>query len=1141
MKRVSLLPRQLVRAASPLVAAFVLLTAAPRTTRAQQEEQPQGGQQQGQRRGATAARPFGPLAYRPIGPYRGGRVDTVAGVPTQPFVYYFGAAGGGGVWKTTDGGVTWEPLGDQTFKTGSVGAIAVSESDPNVVYVGMGEETLRGNVAHGDGMYKSTDAGRTWKKIGLEETRHIGRIRVHPRNPDLVYVAAIGHCFGPNEQRGVFRSKDGGKTWEKILYRTAQAGADDLILDPSNPSIIYASFWQFIRKPWTFESGGPDSALFKSTDGGDTWTEITHAPGLPRGLVGKIGLAVSPANPDRVWALVEAEEGGVFRSDNAGRTWTKVNEQRNLRQRAWYYTRIYADPKNPETVYVLNTGMYRSNDGGRTFNPIGTPHGDNHDLWIAPDDPNRMIESNDGGANVSFNGGRTWTEQDQPTAQFYRVVLDDDFPYHVYGAQQDNSTVEIASRTEGFGIDRDAWWDVGGGESGWIAPKPTDSNVVFAGSYGGYLTRYDNRTKQLRAVNVWPENPMGWGAEGMKYRFQWNYPILFSPNEPNTLYAAGDHLFRSTNEGQSWEMISPDLTRNDKSKQGPGGGPITKDNTSVEYYDTIFTVAESPVQKGVIWTGSDDGLVQVTRDGGKSWTNVTPKQMPEWIQINSIEASPTDPATAYFAATMYKWDDFRPFLYKTNDYGKTWKKIDTGIPDGAFTRVIREDPARRGLLYSGTELGMFISFDDGEHWQPFQLNLPYVPITDLAIHKRDQDLVVATQGRSFWILDDLPVLHQLTDAMRAGGGETTLLKPEDTYRTPGAGGAPLPPTATVGQNPANGVVVYYYLKSRPTSDVTLEFFDPAGKSIRKYTARAPRQAGGAQGGAAGGVAGRPGASTAPGSAQVQQPPEEPQAPSGEEASEFVGRRGGGAARVSTDPGLNRFVWDMRYPDASTFPGMILWAGDVRGPKAVPGTYTVKLTAAGQTYTQTFEIKKDPRLSTTPEQFQKQLALSLKIRDKLTETHSAVAQIRDVKRQLADLLTRINDQPNAAPVVEAGRGLSAKLSSVEEELYQTKNQSSQDPLNFPIKLNNKLAALGSIVASADAEPTEQSYQLYDELAAKIDAQLKRLNQVMTTDLKSFNNLVRSSDIPAVIIRPAPGAAPAGGQPGDEQEEREDSQP
>ncbi|PYS77320.1 MAG: glycosyl hydrolase, partial [Acidobacteria bacterium] len=999
-------------------------------------------------------------------------------------------------------------------------------------YVGMGEETLRGNVSHGDGMYKSTDAGKTWKKIGLEDTRHIARVRVHPRNPDLVYVAAIGHCFGPNEQRGIFRSKDGGRTWEKILYRSPQAGADELVFDPTNASILYASFWQFIRKPWTFESGGQGSGLFKTTDGGDTWTELTRAPGLPRGTVGKIGVAVSPANPDRVWAIVEAEDGGIFRSDNGGRTWTKTNESRNLRQRAWYYTRIYADTQNPETVYVLNTGFYRSNDGGRTFNNISVPHGDNHDLWIAPGDAQRMIESNDGGANVSFNGGRTWTEQDQPTAQFYRVALDDDFPYHVYGAQQDNSTVAIASRTEDFGIGRDAWHDVGGGESGWIAPSPKDSNVVFAGSYGGYLTRYDHRTKQLRAVNVWPENPMGWGAEGMKYRFQWSYPILFSPNDPNTLYAAGDHLFRSTNEGQSWEMISPDLTRNDKSKQGPGGGPITKDNTSVEYYDTIFTVAESTVRKGVIWTGSDDGLVQVTRDNGKTWANVTPKEMPEWIQINSIEASPTDPATAYFAATMYKWDDFRPFLYKTNDYGKTWKKIDAGIPDGAFTRVIREDPARRGLLYAGTELGMYVSFDDGERWQPFQLNLPYVPVTDLAIHKRDKDLVVATQGRSFWILDDLPVLHQLTDAMRAGAGETTLLKPEDTYRTPGAGGVPLPPTATVGQNPPNGVAVYYYLKLKPTSDVTLEFLDPAGKSIRKFTARVPRPAPTP----AGGTAGQPGASTAPGSAQVQQPPEQPQAPSGEESSEFGGR-GGAPPRVTTDPGLNRFVWDMRYLDAARFPGMILWAGDVRGPKAVPGTYQVKLTAGGQTYTQTFEIKKDPRLSTTSEEFQKQMALSLKIRDKLTETHNALAQIRDVKRQLGDLLTRVGDQPNAKPVVDAGRELNAKLSAVEEELYQTKNQSSQDPLNFPIKLNNKLAALGSIVGSADSQPTEQSYQLYDEMAAKIDAQLQRLNQVMTADLKSFNNLVRSSDIPAVIVKPSPAAVSSAGQPGGDNHEDE----
>jgi photosystem II stability/assembly factor-like uncharacterized protein len=1094
----------------------------PAASRAQQ-----AGAQAPAQNNSPARRPFAPLAYRQIGPFRGGRSAAVAGVASQPFVYYFGATGGG-VWKTSDGGVTWEPLGDGTFKTGSVGAVAVAESDPNVVYVGMGEQTLRGNLSHGDGMYKSTDAGKTWKKLaGLDDTRHISRVRVHPRNPDLVYVAAIGHAFGPNEQRGVFRSKDGGKTWEKILYRGPQAGGIDLTFDPTNAGVLYASLWQVVRKPWTFESGGPASGLFKSTDGGDTWVDITRNAGLPRGTVGKIGVAASAAAPERVWALVEAEDGGVFRSENGGATWAKVNESRTLRQRAWYYTRIYADPLNPETVYVLNVGFHKSSDGGRTFAQVATPHSDNHDLWIAPDDANRMIEGNDGGANVSFNGGRSWTEQDQATAQFYRVTTDDDFPYHIYGAQQDNSTIKIRSRTEEFGIGADAWHDVGGGESGWIAPKPTDSNVVFAGSYGGYLTRYDHRTKQLRAVNVWPDNPMGHGAEGMKYRFQWNYPILFSPHDPNVLYAAGDHLFRSTNEGQSWETISPDLTRNDKSKQGPAGGPITKDNTSVEYYNTIFSVAESPVTRGVIWAGSDDGLVHVTRDAGKTWANVTPRGTPEWIQINTVEASPHEAGAAYVAATMYKSDDFKPYLYKTGDYGRTWKKIDAGIPDGAFTRVIREDPARRGLLYAGTETGMYISFDDGERWQPFQLNLPHVPITDLAVHKREKDLVVATQGRSFWILDDLPVLHQLTDAQRTGGGETTLLKPEDAYRMPGAGGFALPATATLGANPAGGVVVYYYLKSRPATDVTLEFVDPAGRSVQKFTAKAPPRPQ-----PAGGTAGQPGASTAPGSAQVQTPPEQSTAPSGEESSEFVGRRGGSAPRVSTEGGLNRFVWDMRYAEAARFPGMILWAGGTNGPRAVPGTYQVRLTADGQTHTQSFEIRKDPRLQTTQEEFDKQFALLLQIRDKLTETHNAVAQIRDVRRQLDDLLKRISDQPNAKPLVAAGGDLNRKLQTIEEALYQTKNQSSQDPLNYPIRLNNKLAALGSIVASADARPTEQSYALYEELAAQIDAQLRQLSRVMADDLKSFNALARSTDIPFVIVKPAaPAAAPppsGGGQ-------------
>jgi len=1031
------------------------------------------------------------LQYRSIGPYRGGRSAAVAGVNSQPLVFYYGATGGG-VWKTTDGGINWESVSDgSVFGTGSVGAIAVSESDPNVVYVGMGESPIRGNVSHGDGMYKSNDSGKTWKRIGLDDTRQISRIRVHPKNPDLLYVAALGHVWGPNEQRGVFRSKDGGKSWEKILTRGNKAGAIDLSMDPTNPSVLYAGFWEVSRKPWTLDSGGSGGGLFKSTDGGDTWSELTRNPGLPRGVVGKIGITVSPANPERVWAIVEAEDGGVFRSDNAGRTWTRVNEERRLRQRAWYYSRIYADPKSADTVYVLNTGFYKSNDGGRTYTGIQVPHGDNHDLWIAADDPNRMIESNDGGSNVTYNGGRSWTEQDQPTAQFYRVALDNDFPYNIYGAQQDNSTVRIASRTAEGSIGTSDWYDVGGGESGWVAPSPKDSQVVFAGSYGGLTTRYDRRTGQMRDINPYPNNPMGSGADVLKYRFQWNFPLLFSPNDPNTLYCAANVLFKSKDEGSSWEIISPDLTRNDKSKQGSSGGPITKDNTSIEYYGTIFTVMESPLQPGTIWTGSDDGMIYLTRDGGKNWSNVTPPTsvMPEWIQINSIEASPIDPGAAYVAATMYKFDDNRPYLYRTTDYGKTWKKITNGIPETTFTRVVREDPNKRGLLYAGTETGMYVSFDNGEHWQSFQLNLPIVPITDLAIQKRDRELVVATQGRSFWILDDLPLVHQLMDS---GGmsavNETQLFRPKESYRMVG-GGFPVGPNATVGRNPAAGVVVYYSLKAKPTDNIELEFLDSAGKSLRKFTGRVGRAA------AAGGAP--------------------PAAPPPDEGGFFGG---GGTPSLQMDIGLNRFVWDTRYPEAARFAGMILWAGETRGPKVAPGNYQVKLTVDGKALTQNFEIKADPRLSTTQADYAKQLELGLKIRDKLTETNNAIVQIRDVRKQIEDLLKRLNGQPNFKVVNDSGTALNKNLTEVEEALYQTKNQSSQDPLNFPIRLNNKLAALGGVVGSAEAAPTAQSYAVYDEVVGQIDSQLQKLGQLMRKDVPAFNQLVRDQNIPAVVVKP-----------------------
>ena len=1018
------------------------------------------------------------LQWRSIGPFRGGRSTAVAGVTSQQNVFYFGATGGG-VWKTNDGGINWEPISDEYFKTGSVGAIGISESDPNVVYVGMGESPIRGNVSHGDGVYKSTDAGKTWKHVGLDDTRQISRVRVHPRNPDIVYVAALGHVFGPNEQRGVFRSTDGGKNWQKVLYRSSKAGVTDLILDPTNPNTIYAALWEVYRQPWTLESGGPGGGIFKSTDGGDTWNEITRNQGLPKGMVGNIGITVSPVNSDRVWAIVEAEDGGVFRSDNAGKTWSKVNEQRNLRQRAWYYTRIYADPKNADTVYVLNTGFYKSNDGGRTYSSIRVGHGDCHDLWIAPTDPMRVILGDDGGAEVSFNGGGSWSSiENQPTAQFYRVALDNDFPYHVYGAQQDNSTVRIASRTTEGSIDRTAWYDVGGGESGWIAPSPKDSQIVYAGSYGGLITRQDHRTGQERNVNPWPENPMGWGAGELKYRFQWNFPIIFSPHDPNTLYAGANVLFKSTNEGHSWQAISGDLTRNDKSKQGSSGGPLTKDNTSIEYYCTIFTAMESPVEKGTIWVGSDDGLVHITRDGGKNWQNVTPPGIPEWIQINSIDASSFEAGTAFVAATMYKLDDFRPYLYKTSDYGKTWKKITDGIPDNAFTRVIREDPNRRGLLFAGTETGLYVSFDDGESWQSLRLNLPVVPITDLAIQKREKDLVAATQGRAFWVLDDLPVLYQLADAAKK---DVYLFKPEETYRMPGGGfggggGA-------VGRNPSAGVVIYYHLKNKPGGEVTLELLDSSGKLIKKFTSKAA-------------------------DAQPQAAP----------ASEEEGSFGGGAARrLPAEGGLNRFVWDLRYPDATRFPGLIMWAGSTSGPRIVPGTYQVKLTVDGESMVQSFEVKKDPRLETTQADFAKQLDLLLKIRDNFSETSEAILQIRDARKQIDDITNRLKDQPKGKEIADAAKSLKAKLTAVEEELYQTRNQSSQDPLNYPIRLNNKLAALTGVAGSADTAPTEQTYAVFDELVGKIDVQLKKLEEVMRNDLPAFNKMVRDQDIPAVMVK------------------------
>ncbi|HEV8382314.1 MAG TPA: glycosyl hydrolase [Gemmatimonadales bacterium] len=1010
---------------------------------------------------------YNALEWREIGPFRGGRVTAVAGHADQPLTFYFGGTGGG-VWKTTDGGLTWAPISDKDFKAGSIGAIEVAPSDPNVIYVGTGESPIRGNVSPGNGIYRSTDAGKTWTHIGLANAGQIGAIRVHPTNADLVYVAVLGHAFGPNPERGMFRSKDGGKTWEKVLFRSDSAGAVDLALDPANPRILYASIWQARRGPWYMASGGPGSGLFKSTDGGDTWKEITRNEGLPKGVIGKIGVTVS-ANHDRVWAIVEADSGGVFRSEDGGETWRRTNDERNLRQRAWYYSHIHADPKDPETVYVLNTGLYRSVDGGRTFTQLRAPHGDHHGLWIAPNDPARMINSNDGGATISYNGGATWTGQDnQPTAQFYHVIATTHVPYKVCGSQQDNSTVCIASRTDGGSIGEKDWYEVGGGESGWIAARADDPDIVYAGSYS-YLSRLDVRTGQERNIFPWPDNPMGWGAGDLKYRFQWTFPVVLSPFNPNVLYAGANVIFRTTNEGQSWEAISGDLTRNDKSKQGPSGGPITKDNTSVEYYNTVFVIAPSAKDSGLIWAGSDDGLVHVTRDGGKTWANVTPpaRDLPDWALISSLEPSPHDAATAYVAATRYKVDDFRPYIFKTQDFGRTWRAITAGIPDGHFIRVVREDPARRGLLYAGGEFGVYVSFDDGSHWQSMQRNLPVVPIHDLVV--KDNDLVAATHGRSFWILDDLTPLQQLADSVARA--TNFLYTPRTAYRRGlgggfgGGGGGPI----GAGRNPPGGAVVFFYVKTAPdsTTDVRLDFLDGRDSLVRRFTPK-------------------------------------PKSPTDS---------------LKVRAGMNRFVWNLRYPDASRFQGMIYWAGGTAGPVAVPGAYKVRLTVGDWSQTREFTLRPDPRVKTTPEEYQRQFALLMRIRDRVSAANDAVRRIREVREQLDGAATRARGLPGDAGkrIAQQADSIKTRLAAVEEAIYQVKNRSSQDPLNYPIRLNNKIAALAGVVASADAAPTAQSEQVFEDLAAALQGQLDRLKAVLDTDVPAFNKLVKESDVPAIILR------------------------
>jgi photosystem II stability/assembly factor-like uncharacterized protein len=1044
--------------------------------------------------------PWHGLTWRLIGPFRGGRVLAVTGVIGDPHTYYFGGVAGG-VWKTTDGGLTWHSVTDKTKDMApSIGALAVAPSDPNVIYAGTGEACIRGDIVGGNGVYKSIDAGKTWSYVGLRDTHAIGRLIVSPRNPDIVFVAALGHPFGPNPERGIFRTTDGGKSWNKVLYKDENTGGVDLSFDPTNASIVFAALWQAKRTPWGLESGGPGSGLYRSTDGGSTWKRLS-AHGLPDGIMGRIGVTVAYNNGNRVWALIENEKGGLFRSDDGGDSWVLVNSDRQYRQRAFYYTHIFADPHSPDGVYVLNTGMYRSNDGGKTFRAIRTPHGDNHGLWIDPNDPSRMIESNDGGANVSANGGANWTTQgNQPTAQFYHVITDNRFPYWVYGAQQDNSTVGIANAAPG-GIDRPNWYAVGGGESGYIAPDPRDPEIVYAGSYGGQITRYNHHTGEEMNLTPWPVNPIGSGAIDQKYRFQWTEPIVISPHDPRILYFAAQKLFKTTDEGLHWEVVSPDLTRNDASKQESAGGPITKDNSGVEVYDTIFSVAESPVQRNLIWAGTDDGLIHITTDG-KNWSNVTPKAMPEWGTVSMIEASPYDAGTAYVAVQRHKMDDFTPYIFKTADFGKTWISLTHGIPAGTYVHAVRVDHKRKDLLYAATENGVFFSWDDGANWQSLQTNLPPAPVYDIHVHAND--LIAATHGRAFWILDDLSPLQQAKP--ETANEEVHLYTPSSAVRAEfgggfgGGGGA--------GQNPPAGAVIYYSLKTairKPegkrgagqsagtdpqaesagsagrarNAPVTIEILDREGQVIRKYPA--PR-------------------------------PASDEAGEGEE--EGFGR--GRERPLPTDAGLNRFVWDLRYEGASRVPRSPLWAGNTDGPIAVPGNYLVRLTVRGKSYTAPLEIQPDPRIKATRQELGKQFDLLMKIRERVTQAHDTINQIRDIRGQITALNKRLEGQAQATAVAEAGRELDKKMTEVEEVLIQTKAKSNQDVLNYPIRLNNYLVALGGVVASADGVPTQASYDVYDMLSKQLDEQLAKWKTILNTDVPAYNQVVQKQSVPAIIL-------------------------
>ncbi|NOT50733.1 MAG: glycosyl hydrolase [Chitinophagaceae bacterium] len=1003
--------------------------------------------------------------YRMIGPFRGGRSAAVAGSYKNRNTFYFGATGGG-VWKTNDGGSNWKNISDKYFG-GSIGAVAVAPSDETILYVGEGENTMRGNVSEGlGGMWRSDDGGRSWKNIGLKDGRHILRIIIHPKNPDIVWVAVMGHLFGPNEERGVYKTTDGGKTWKKTLFINNQTGCSDLVMEPGNANVFYAGMWRLIRTPYSLESGGDGSGLWKSTDGGETWTNISVNKGLPKGAWGIVGVAVAPSNTDKIYSIIENKDGGLYMSADGGETWTLSSSDNNIRQRAWYYTKVFVDPKNENRVYCPNVNFMRSNDGGRTFQSINTPHGDHHDLWIDPEDGNRMIVADDGGAQVSFDGGSNWsTYLNQPTVQIYRVSTDNAFPYRIMGGQQDNSAFRIKSRTYGAAITAADMENTAGSESGYVVADPLNPEITYGGNYMGLLQRLDHRTGESRAINVWPIDNMGAGAEAAKYRFQWNYPIFFSPNNPQKLYVAANHLFATEDEGKTWQMISPDLTTNDKKKQASSGGPITQDNTSVEYYCTIFTATESWVEKDLLWTGSDDGLVHVSKDGGQHWENVTPKGCPPWIMWNCIDVDPFKKGAAYIVGTRYKLDDFRSYIYKTEDYGKSWRLITNGINPLHFARALRADRKKSGLLYAGTEYGMYVSYDDGANWKSFQLNMPVVPITDLTI--KNNDLVVGTQGRSIYILDDLTVIQEKNADILNKNLHVFSVNP--AYRMPGGGGRRGGGGATVtampntGMNPPNGVLFNYYMKNvNDSTKLSIVVMDKSKKMIKTYSTTSKDN------------------------------------------------------KIEVNKGMNQFEWDMNYPEAERVEGLILWNGFVRGPKAAPGNYFAKFKSGNDSTEVPFTILADPNYKTSQAEYDEQFNHLITIRDKSSEIMKAIKNIREMRQQMTDFSARVGkDLPKE--VKQQIDTVNKQMTAVEDALHQTKAKSGQDVLNYPIKLDDKLSSIYNASAAGQSGLSRQAKEAYAELVVLIDEQLNKLKKIMNEDVVKLNQLIHEKTLPVIGVK------------------------